>query len=71
MEIAPFIFRISIFILSIFKDEGGIVVVTTDKIYRAKVELPYLIKFAAIIEREGYYRTWVNEIIAPKVNCET
>jgi len=35
------------------------------------VFFPYLIKFAAIIEKEGYYRTWVNEIIAPKVNCET
>jgi len=62
------VFLLIFFILSIFKDEGGIVVVTTDKIYRAKVELPYLIKFAAIIEREGYYRTWVNEIIAPKAN---
>jgi len=50
------------------KDEGNIAVVTKAKNYNVKVKLPYLIKFAALREREEYYKTWIDKIIAPDVN---
>lgn len=30
-----------------------------------KYKLPYLVKFAAVVEREEYYKTWLNNVIIP------
>lgn len=61
-------FFIIVLMLFILKDEGTITLATKAKNYNVKVKLPYLIKFAALIEREEYYKVWIDKIIAPGVN---
>ena len=57
-----------VFPLYFLRDKGEISIVNKDReeIHSAETNLPYLIKFAAVIERQHYYKTWVNQIIDPE-----